>query len=267
MDTTTEMDNELVRIDREGYRAEVVIQRPDKRNAMNEALMADLTQAFEHLDGDTECRAAILRGEGPVLSAGMDLEMMRGLADESTSHTVTESLFPELLDTIEGCSVPTIAAIHGAAPAGAFELTLPFDFRIIDSEAKYGVVEVKLGTFPHGGATQRLPRLVGLAKAKEIVLTGEYVDPQAAADAGLVREVVEPGTVVETARELAAELADNGPIGMAMAKQALNAAGEMGLDEGLELERALAKETYRTADYREGVEARLEGRDPDFRGE
>lgn len=261
-----EMDNGLARIDREGHRGEVVIQRPKKRNAMNETLMRDLTQGFKHLD-ESDARAVILRGEGPVLSAGMDLEMMRGLADESTNHAVTESLFPELLDTIEECSVPTIAAIHGAAPAGAFELTLPFDFRIIDSEAKYGVVEVKLGTFPHGGATQRLPRLVGLAKAKEIVLTGEYVDPQAAADADLVREVVEPGQVVETARNLAGELADNGPIGMSLAKEALNAAGEMGLDEGLAFERTLAKETYRTADYREGVEARLAGRDSEFRGE
>jgi enoyl-CoA hydratase/carnithine racemase len=234
---------------------------------MNEPLMRDLHQAFCTLEADSEIRAAILHGEGPVLSAGMDLEMMRGLADESTAASVTTSLFPGLLDTIEECSVPTIAAIHGAAPAGAFELTLPFDFRIIDSEAKYGVVEVKLGTFPHGGATQRLPRLVGLAVAKEIVLTGEYVDPHAAADAGLVREVVDPGDVVDTARELADELARNAPIGMQKAKQALNAASEMGLDEGLAFERALAKETYRTADYREGVQARLEGRDPEFRNE
>jgi enoyl-CoA hydratase/carnithine racemase len=267
MDSSTEMDNGLARIDRDGHRAEVVIQRSEKRNAMNEPLMWDLNQAFQTLDDETDPRAAVLRGEGPVLSAGMDLEMMRGLADESTDVSITESLFPDLLDTIEHCSVPTIAAIHGAAPAGAFELTLPFDFRIIDSEAKYGVVEVKLGTFPHGGATQRLPRLIGLAKAKEIVLTGEYVDPQAAADAGLVREVVDPGEVVERARRLADELAANGPVGMRMAKQALNAASEMSLDEGLAFERALAKETYRSADYREGVEARLEGREPEFRNE
>ncbi|WP_336328002.1 enoyl-CoA hydratase/isomerase family protein [Halovenus sp. HT40] len=267
MNSSTEMDHGLARIDRDGHRAEVVIQRAEKRNAMNESLMRDLNQAFRTLDEDTEIRAVVLHGEGPVLSAGMDLEMMRGLADESTDVSVTESLFPDLLETIEDCSAPTIAAIHGAAPAGAFELTLPFDFRIIDSEAKYGVVEVKLGTFPHGGATQRLPRLVGLAKAKEIVLTGEYIDPQTAADAGLVREVVEPGDVVETARQLADELAENAPIGMSMAKQALNAAGEMALDEGLAFERALAKETYRTEDYQEGVQARLEGRDPEFRNE
>jgi enoyl-CoA hydratase/carnithine racemase len=267
MDASTEMENGLARIDRDGHRAEVVIQRAEKRNAMNESLMRDLNQAFQTLDEDDEIRAVILHGEGPVLSAGMDLEMMRGLADESTDASVTESLFPDLLDTVEDCSAPTIAAIHGAAPAGAFELTLPFDFRIIDSQAKYGVVDVKLGTFPHGGATQRLPRLVGLAKAKEIVLTGEYVDPQAAADAGLVREVVDPGDVVETARALADELTANAPIGMQMAKQALNAAGEMALDEGLAFERALAKETYRTADYREGVQARLEGRDPEFQNE
>lgn len=262
-----EMSHGFVRVERDGHRAEVVIQRPEKRNAMNQAVMKDLHEAFESIDGTDDTRAVVLLGEGPVLSAGMDLEMMRGLSDGSTEASATEQLFPELLATIEDCPVPTIAAIHGAAPAGAFELTLPFDFRLIDSDAKYGVVEVKLGTFPHGGATQRLPRLVGLAKAKEIVLTGEYIDPEEAARMGLVRGVYEPGEVRDAARELADELAANAPIGMRKAKQALNSAGEMSLDEGLAFERALAKETYRTDDYREGVDARLAGREPAFENE
>lgn len=257
-----ELDHGFVRIERDEYRADVIIQRPDKRNAMHEEVIADLRAAFETVDDEDGIRAVVLLGEGPVLSAGMDLEMMLGLSEGSVDISDTD--FPVLLDTIEACSVPTVAAIHGAAPAGAFELTLPFDFRIIGSDAKYGVVEVKLGTFPHGGATQRLPRLVGLGPAKEFVLTGSYIDPDQAESYGLVREVVEPDSVKSTARQFADDLADNAPIAMGYAKQALNAALDMPLDEGLALERTLGERTYRTEDYQEGIQARMEGRDPSF---
>jgi enoyl-CoA hydratase len=226
---TQQMENEFARIEVEDHRADVIVQREEKRNAMHEPLLQDIVEAFRTVDDEPEIRAVTLLGEGPVLSAGMDLEM-----------------------------------IHGAAPAGAFELTLPFDFRVLGDDAKYGVLEVKLGTFPHGGATQRLPRLIGLAKAKELVLTGEFIDPAEAENCGLVNEVVPDGEVKARARELADELAENAPIGMRLAKQALDAAQDVPLDEGLQLERALGEKTYWTRDYEEGMQARLDGREPEF---
>jgi enoyl-CoA hydratase len=259
----------------DGYRADVLIDRPEKRNAMNRDVLADLARAFREADAAEEVRAITLLGRGPVFSAGMDLEMMRGRAsdgdaDGGESDTDRQSAgdaLGELVEAIESTRAPTVVGIEGAAIAGAFELTLPADVRLLGRDANYGVVEVKLGTFPHGGATQRLPRLVGLAKAKEIVLTGEYVNPEEALACGLVAELCEPGTVGERTRAFADRLCENAPLGMANAKQALDAALDVPLQKGLELERAIGRELDSTHDYAEGFSARIEGREPEFRGE
>ena len=255
----------LAAIDWNDHRADVYLSRPDKRNAMTVPLMRDLIEAFETVDADDEIRAATLLGEGPVFCAGMDLEMMRDRVEPDSE--IDRDVFPEVLETIETTRQPVVAGIKRAAPAGAFELTLPCDFRIIGREAKYGLLEIQLGTFPHGGGTQRLPRLVGLSKAKEIVLTGEFVDPEEAADIGLVHDVVEADEVDERAKAFADDLCENAPLGLRNAKKALNAALEMPLERGLEYERRLGYELDDTRDYREGFEARLEDREPEFRGE
>ncbi|WP_440769465.1 enoyl-CoA hydratase/isomerase family protein [Natronorubrum sp. DTA28] len=255
----------LAAIDWNDTRADVYLSRPDKRNAMSVDLMCDLTEAFERVDANEDVRAATLLGEGPVFCAGMDLEMMRDRVEPDSE--IDRDVFPELLETIEETRQPVVAGIKRAAPAGAFELTLPCDFRIIGCEATYGLLEVKLGTFPHGGGTQRLPRLVGLSNAKEIVMTGEFVDPEDAAEMGLVHEIVDTDAVDERAKAFADELCANAPLGLRNAKQALNAALEMPLEQGLAYERQLGYELDDTDDYREGFEARLEDREPTFRGE
>ena len=255
----------LAAIDWNDTRADVYLSRPDKRNAMTVDLMCDLTEAFERVDANEDVRVATLLGEGPVFCAGMDLEMMRDRVEPDSE--IDRDVFPELLETIEEIRQPVVAGIKRAAPAGAFELTLPCDFRIIGREATYGLLEVRLGTFPHGGGTQRLPRLVGLSNAKEIVMTGEFVDPEDAAEMGLVHEVVDTDAVDERAKDFADELCENAPLGLRNAKRALNAALEMPLERGLAYERQLGYELDDTDDYREGFEARLEDREPTFRGE
>ena len=255
----------LAGIDRDGPRADVYLSRPEKRNAMTEDLMRDLTAAFEAVSADDDVRAVALLGEGPVFCAGMDLHMMRERVEADSE--IDRDVFPGLLDAIETARQPVVAGIKTAAPAGAFELTLPCDFRVIGSDATYGVIEVKLGTFPHGGATQRLPRLVGLSKAKELVLTGEFIDPEEALDCGLVHEVCDPDEVDERARAFADRLCENAPLGLRNAKRALNAALETPLQQGLEYERSLGRELDDTRDYREGFEARIQEREPEFRGE
>lgn len=255
----------LAAIDREEHRADVYLSRPEKRNAMTVDLMQDLTEAFQRIDADDDVWAATLLGEGPVFCAGMDLEMMRDRVEPDSE--IERDVFPNVLTAIEDARQPVVAGIKRAAPAGAFELTLPCDFRVIGRDASYGLLEVKLGTFPHGGGTQRLPRLVGLSKAKEIVLTGDWIDPQEAKEFGLVHEVCEPDTVDERAKAFADRLCENAPIGLRYGKRALNAAFETPLEMGLQYERSLAHEVDDTRDYREGFEARLEDREPTFRGE
>lgn len=259
-----DMENGFARIEVEEYRADVLIDRPENRNAMNQAVIEDLTEAFNTVDAMDDIRAVALLGNGPVFCAGMDLQMMHDRVE--TPEQFDRNAFPRLLETIESCSVPTVVGIKQAAPAGAFELTLPCDFRLIGADAKYGVIEVTLGTFPHGGATQRLPRLIGLAKAKELVLSGEFINPEDAKQHGLVTDVVEAGHVDEQTRAFADDLTTNAPLGMVNAKQALNAALETPLDEGLQLERALGRELDDTQDYREGFEARIEDRHAKFEG-
>ncbi len=254
----------LASVETNGHRADVYLSRPVKRNAMTVDLMRDLTAAFEEVGDDDGIRAIALLGEGPVFCAGMDLDMMRDRARPDES--VEWEWFSTLLETIEAVRQPVVAGIKGAAPAGAFELTLPCDIRILGSEASYGVLEVKLGTFPHGGGTQRLARLVGLSKAKEIVLTGEFVPPEEALHCGLVHEVVAPEAVDERAKAFADDLCEKAPLGVERAKRLLNAAFDLPLEQGLALEESLGRGLDDTRDYREGIEARLEGREPDFEG-
>jgi enoyl-CoA hydratase/carnithine racemase len=246
-------------------RADVYLSRPEKRNAMTVQLVQDLTAAFRTVSDADDARAVTLLGEGPVFRAGMDLEMMRERTDPDSD--VERDVFPDLLAAVESMRQPVVAGIKRAAPAGTFELTLPCDFRVLGREAKYGVIEVKLGTFPHGGATQRLPRLVGLSRAGELVLTGEFVDPEEVRDCGLVHEIRDDGAVDGRARVLADRLCANAPLGLRNAKRALDAAMETPLEAGLELERSLGRELNDTHDYREGFDARLEDREPEFRGE
>lgn len=264
MESEAEMANGFARIETEGHRIDVLIDRPEKRNAMNEEVIHDLTEAFRTIEAFDEGRVVTLLGKGPVFCAGMDLQMMRERVDNPEKFD--REAFVHLLRAVDECSLPTVVGVEKAAIAGAFELTLPCDFRIIGANASYGVTEVTLGTFPHGGATQRLPRLIGLARAKELVLTGDLIDPEEAKQWGLVSEVVEPGQVTEHTREFADELAANAPLGITRAKRALNAALETPLDEGLQLERALGRQLDDTDDYREGFDARIEGRKPRFEG-
>ena len=232
---------------------------------MTVELMRDLTAALRTVSDADDVRVVTLLGEGSVFCAGMDLEMMRDRVEADSD--VERDVFLDLLAAVESARRPVVAGIRRAAPAGAFELTLPCDLRVLGREATYGVIEVRLGTFPHGGATQRLPRLVGLSKAKELVLTGEFVDPQEALDCGLIHEVCGDDAVDERAKALADRLSENAPLGLRNAKRALNAALETPLEAGLELERSLGRELDDTRDYREGFDAHLEDREPEFRGE
>lgn len=260
-----EIGSGTVIVEFDGNRADLWLNRPEKRNAINQDVIRDLREGIEVIEDREDVRAMTLLGKGEVFCAGMDMNMMFSASHEEHEefHTMLRGVF----DAVEEVSVPTVAGIKGAAVAGAFELALPADFRVIGSDAKYGLREVKLGIFPSGGSTQRLPRLVGLAKAKELVLKSDVIDPEEAERIGLVTEVVEPGTADDRARELADELAGHAPLGMERAKECLNAAFDVSMAEGLDMEHDRAVEIWDTHDRKEGFGAALEEREPDFKGE
>jgi enoyl-CoA hydratase/carnithine racemase len=258
------LDSDHVRVDTDGRRAEVVITRGERSNSLSHEAVVDLREAVEAVDDANGVRAAVLRGKGGVLCAGFDLEMMHD--NDVADHDALHRDFRGLLDTIDGMTTPTVAAVEGAAIAGGFELTLPCDLRVLDESAKYGVIEVDLGIFPHQGSTQRLPRLVGLAKAKELVLTGEFIDPAEADRADLVTETCPTEGVLGRARGLADELTEKAPLGVRNALRAFDHTFDVPLEDGLDHEHALAMAVYGTEDRTEGFEAQLEGRDPEFEG-
>lgn len=259
-----EIGNETVHIEHDGQRADVSIARPEKRNAMNEAVVADLTAAIERLDENDDVRAITLLGEGSVFCAGFELQMMH--EKDASEQDTFQRLFGQLLDTIDETTTPVVAGIKGAGIAGGFELTLPADLRILGENAKYGIIEVELGIFPHQGSTQRLPRLVGIGKAKEMVLTAEYIDPEEANRCNLVTEVVPDEDVDSRAREVADELTKKAPLGIQHALRAFQSTFDVPLEDGLEVEHGLAMRVYASRDRKEGFEAQLEGRDPEFEG-
>lgn len=260
-----ETGTDKVTVQKEGHRADVVLSRPEKRNAIDQEVIAGLRTAFENVGEEDDVRAITLLGEGDVFCAGMDLEMMYEAAQSDEERVGGE--LHAMFDTIEQTPKPVVAGIKRAAIAGGFELTLPVDFRIIGEEAKYGAIEVNLGLFPSGGSTQRLPRLVGLAAAKEIVLMGEYIDPEEARRMGLVNEICDDDKVDERAREMADELTTKAPLGVERAIKALNHAGDVPLEDGLQIEQYLSKDLYDSKDAQEGFAARMEGREPEFEGE
>jgi enoyl-CoA hydratase/carnithine racemase len=249
-------------IEVEGNRADVYVNRPEKRNAMSEDVLADLTQAFREVDANDDVWAVAFLGKGDVFCAGMDIDMMYEY--DADQHWELHQKVHELFDTIGAMTTPVVVGIKKAAIAGAFELTLPADFRILGEDAKYGVTEIKMGIYPGGGSTQRLPRLVGLGKAKEIVLRGDFIDPEEAERIGLVTEACPSGEVDERTREFADELTERAPLGMERALEAFQHAFDDPLNRGLEVERYLSKELFSTQDRIEGFEAWMGGRDPEF---
>jgi enoyl-CoA hydratase len=257
-----ELDNAYV--ERDGHRLDIVIDRPDARNALNRDVIADLMEAFEFAQDVNDARSITLTGEGPVFCAGMDLEMMK--AADGPVHEAIMDEVNALFDLIDECRLPVVVGIEGAGVAGGFEMTLPADFRIIGETAKYGVLEVKMGLFPAGGSTQRLPRLVGMSNAKAIILLGDYVDPHDAAEMGLIYEVCPDDAVTERTRALGDELAARSPLGVQRALESLNMVWDVPLEDGLEFECLLCRDLFETADAEEGFASRLEGRDPEFDG-
>ena len=244
----------LAAIERHDSRADVYLTRPREENALTVDLLKDLTEAFRRLDADPEINAITLLGQGDVFSAGLDTDVVTD--DPAVVDEYLET-FAQLLELIDRVRQPVVAGIKAAALGPAFELTLAADLRVLDREGAYGLADASLGAFPQGGGTQRLPRLVGLSKAMELVLRDENVDPESALEIGLVHEVVDSSDVDEVAMEIADDLCTKPPIAIQNAKRSVKGSFEMPLDRGLIYERALGREA-REALARAEAEAEAE---------
>jgi len=213
----------------------VTINRPDKLNAMNIEAAKELITVFNKLDKDDDLKVIILTGEGDkAFSAGADIEYMSKITpNESEEYAKLGQL---LTSTVENVSKPTIAAVNGFALGGGCELAMSCDIRIAADTAKMGQPEVTIGIPPGWGGTQRLMRIVGIAKAKELVYTGKMIKAQEAKDIGLVNQVVELQSLMDEAMKMAKTISANSTIAVRMSKTAINKGRNADLDTGLGVE-------------------------------
>lgn len=255
-----------IRVERgDGGAVWVTLDRPEAKNALSRAVNLELRRLAVELGQDRAVRAVVLTGANGAFSAGADLKERRGVpAAESGPY----------VDAISGAinawaemPKPTIAAMSGPALGGGLELALACDFRIASEDAVMGLSEVRLGIMPGAGGTQRLARLIGVAGAKELVLTGRRIDARRALEIGLVSRVVPAAELRGAAAELAAELAGCAPLSVAMAKQAIDQGIDLPLDQALALERRCYDVTLLSEDRNEGLRAFAEKRPPRFTGE
>jgi enoyl-CoA hydratase len=241
----------------------VSIDRPEVRNALNFALLADLADVLEALDADEDVRAVVLTGTGEAaFAAGADITE---LAEQTPERLTAEGHF-DAWERIAAVGVPVIAAVRGYALGGGCELAMSCDLIVAGDDARFGQPEIRIGVMPGAGGTQRLTRAVGQARAMELILTGRLFDAHEAYAAGLVSRVVPAAETVSAALDLATTIAGMPPLAVRAAKAAVRSAAELPLAEGLRRERAAFFDLFATADQREGMAAFMAKRTPTWTG-
>jgi enoyl-CoA hydratase len=253
----------MIRIDHSEGIATLTIDRPEVKNALNLETVNELRAALQKLAADEQAGVLIITGAGEAaFVSGADINDIRARSRDDGLAAINSSLFAE----IERFPRPTIAAINGYALGGGCELALACDIRIASDTATFGQPELGLGIIPGAGATQRLPRIVGLGRAKHLILTGEIIDAKQALEIGLVSAIAPPGQLQLRAREMARKILRQGPLAAKLAKIALNASARVDMDSGLLIETLAQALCYSSDDKVEGTTAFLEKRKPKFTG-
>lgn len=242
--------------------AHIQLNRPKELNALNPQLMVELKESLQELDGDDRVRVIIISGNEKAFAAGADIRQM---ADKSAIDMYSLDQF-STWDAIRKIKKPLIAAVSGFALGGGCELAMMCDMIIAGDTAKFGQPEIKIGVIPGAGGTQRLTRAVGKALAMELVLTGKFISAEEALQAGLINRVVPAELYLQEAAKLAAEVAAMPPIAVKMAKEAVLKAFDSTLEEGLQYERKNFYLLFASQDQKEGMQAFMEKRKPDFKG-
>jgi enoyl-CoA hydratase/carnithine racemase len=256
----------LVRRQKEGSVLIWTLARPEALNAMNRPLLETLTQEAAGARHDGSVRCAIVTGEGDkAFSAGADLKERRGLTLDETRQYI--HLIRSTFDAISRLPFPTIAALNGVAFGGGLELALACDLRLFADHVQVGLTETRVGIMPAAGGTQRLPRLVGIARAKELIFAAKRLNAAEALEMGLANKVVPAEQLLPAALEMAQQIAANAPLAVRAAKHAIDAGYEAGLAAAIDIESAAYGLLLPTKDRLEGLAAFAEKRPPQYRGE
>jgi enoyl-CoA hydratase len=254
------MSFENILLEKEDGIATITFNRPDALNALNNQTRAEFYSAMKDVAADDEIKVVILTGAGRAFVAGSDIKELK----QTTSldaHNIHR-----LGMVVEKMEKPVIAAVNGFALGGGCEIVMACDIIIASDKARFGQPEINLGIIPGGGATQRLPRLVGVCKAKELILTGDIIKAEEAEKIGLVNRVVPGENLMAAAKEIAKKIAAKSKATVRLAKDVINKGMQTSLETGLDYEREIYSLCLTLEDKEEGINAFIEKREPQFKG-
>jgi enoyl-CoA hydratase/carnithine racemase len=244
----------------------VVLNRPEKRNAFNADLVLALGEALRAAADDPGVHCVVLRGAGPMFSSGMDVGALAGLGAQADHLRAFRRACIDAWNLAETMEKPTICQIQGGCIGGALELALACDLRVAATGAVLGMPEVRIGLIPDVGGTSRLPQVIGLGRAKELVMTGRLIDAAEGERIGLVNRIAPPEELDATTQTLVDELLACAPVAVGLAKRVMDASARPALSTTLELEVTAQERCARTEDFAEGARAVVERRAPAFTG-
>lgn len=256
------MSFETILLDHQEGVGLITFNRPDALNALNSKLLEELGEALLSLEADDDIGSIVVTGSEKAFAAGADIKEMAG---KDFADVLSHDLFGRINQIFASVRKPVIAAVAGYALGGGCEIAMACDFIIAGENAKFGQPEIKLGVIPGIGGSQRLTRLVGKSKAMDMMLTGRMMDAAEAERAGLVSRIAPTEDLLETVMEVATTIAELSAPSVALAKEATNAALETTLQQGLLFERRLFHSLFATEDQKEGMNAFIEKRQPQFK--
>lgn len=242
--------------------ATITMNRPQVLNALDNETIQELTSAVQDLETDPTVHVAILTGKDKAFIAGADIKQMQHMNSLQAQQFATKG--HQLLHFIQASRIPYIAAVNGYALGGGCEVMMACDLIIASNTAKIGQPEINLGIHPGFGGTQRLPRIIGTLKAKELLLTGDTIDAQEALRIGLVNKIVEPEKLMEETEKIAQKIASKSGVQTSFIKKLVNTGINIDLASACDLEVALFSASFATQDQKEGMTAFLEKRKPSF---
>jgi len=261
-----EFENIIYTKDKDRKTAKIAINRPEVRNALNKAARREIRIAIEDVKKDQDVRVLIITGAGDkAFMSGMDITELATASPVEIEEFVS-TLGQQLYQDLENMDIPLIAMINGYCLAGGGELAMACDIRIASEKAKFGFPEINVGIFPGGGATLRLPRLIGAGRAKELMYTGKMIDATEAERVGFVNRVVPHDKLEEAVNEIADAIVRKSPIIIKYLKKAITRGLYTDLAAGLAFEKTQWALCFATEDHNEGIDAFLNKRKPEFKG-
>ena len=245
----------------------IVLNRPEKRNALGAELIEQLGAAIQDAAYDDSVRVVVLRGEGPMFSSGMDVGDLKDPSDDPADLRRYRTPILQIWNLLEEMLKPTICQIHGAALGGAFELATACDMRTMAEDALAGIMEVRIGLLPDVGGCSRLPAIVGVGNAKELIMTGKVIDGREAHRIGFANRIAPADQLEAVTEAFANEFLACAPQAVGLAKRVIDAAAKPALAATLEQEVQAQQHLAATDDFKEGARAFVEKRQPDFAGQ